>query len=283
MITYTPLDYRSRTKPVWCAGCGDYGVLAALYKALSVKKVNPKDVVIVSGIGCSSRLPDFVKAYGFHGAHGRALPVAIGIKAANPSLTVFVAGGDGDGLSIGAGHLPHAARKNVDITYILMDNAIYGMTKGQCSPTSELDFESGSSPYGTIEEPLDPIALSLIYGSTFVARGYSGSSKIDQLIDLIIKAVEHKGFSFIQVLSPCVTYNRVVTFQSLNAQVVDIDKEHDITDRNKALALALNEKKLYVGLFYKTDKPTFNERLDAISEECGKGGLDIERLYVKFT
>ncbi|MBI2560117.1 MAG: hypothetical protein HYW14_03160 [Planctomycetes bacterium] len=157
------------------------------------------------------------------------------------------------------------------------------MTKGQCSPTSELDFESGSSPYGTIEEPLDPIALSLIYGSTFVARGYSGSSKIDQLIDLIIKAVEHKGFSFIQVLSPCVTYNRVVTFQSLNAQVVDIDKEHDITDRNKALALALNEKKLYVGLFYKTDKPTFNERLDAISEECGKGGLDIERLYVKFT
>src|SRR3989304_6677912 len=165
MISYTPLDYRSRTKPVWCAGCGDYGVLAALYKALSLKKINPKDVVIVSGIGCSSRLPDFVKAYGFHGAHGRALPVAIGIKASNPSLTVFVAGGDGDGLSIGAGHLPHAARKNVDITYILMDNAIYGMTKGQCSPTSELDFESGSSPYGTIEEPLDPIPLSLISGS----------------------------------------------------------------------------------------------------------------------
>ncbi|GJQ58902.1 MAG: 2-oxoglutarate synthase [Candidatus Scalindua sp.] len=283
MKRHTPLDYKGRNKPVWCAGCGDYGVLAALFNAFSQKGIDTKDVAIVSGIGCSGRLPDFIKAYGFHGAHGRALPVAIGVKVANPSLHVFVVGGDGDGLSIGAGHFPHAARKNIDMTYILMDNSLFGMTKGQFSPTSPCKFESGSSPYGTLEEPMDPIALSLIYGSTFVARGYSGPSKIDALINIIREAMEHKGFSFIHALSPCITYNKVVTFQSLNAQVVDIDETHRIDDRNGALALALHEEKLSVGLFYKITKPTFNERLVVMNEKCGKRGLDIERLYAKFT
>ncbi|MDR4504876.1 MAG: thiamine pyrophosphate-dependent enzyme [Candidatus Scalindua sp.] len=283
MKRYTPLNYIGRNKPVWCAGCGDYGVLTALFNAFSQKEIDAKNVAIISGIGCSGRLPDFIKAYGFHGAHGRALPIAIGVKVANPSLNVFVVGGDGDGLSIGAGHFPHAARKNIDMTYILMDNSLFGMTKGQFSPTSPCKFESGSSPYGTLEEPMNPIVLSLIYGSTFVARGYSGPSKLNDLINLIREAMEHKGFSFIHVLSPCITYNRVVTFQSLNAQVVDIDEKHEITDRNEALALALREEKLSVGLFYKITKPTFNEKLVAMSEKCGKHGLDIEGLYTKFT
>ncbi|MDP2660544.1 MAG: thiamine pyrophosphate-dependent enzyme [Dehalococcoidia bacterium] len=199
-----PLAYRSELKPVWCPGCGDYGVLASMYQALSRRNVPPEDVVIVAGIGCSGRLPGYVNAYGFHGVHGRTLPIATGVKLANPSLTVFAVGGDGDGLAIGGGHIPHTARRNVDITYLMMDNSIYAQTKGQSSPTTSRDSESASMPYGTVEDPLNPIAMAIAYGVSFVARGYAARSQ--QLVELISRAMDHQGFSFIHVISPCVTH-----------------------------------------------------------------------------
>ena len=282
MPRYTPLEYRGIKRPIWCPGCGDYGVLSALYGALSRMDVDPKDLVIVSGIGCSGRLPDFVKAYGFHGAHGRALPVAQGIKVANPDLLVFAVGGDGDGLSIGGGHFPHIARRNVDITYIIMDNAIYGMTKGQYSPTSPPLLETGSSPYGVLEEPINPIALAIAYDASFVARAYVGPKWVEQLIDLIVQAVKHRGFSFIQVLSPCVTFNALQTYQSLNEQVAEIGSDHDPSNRAKAFDLALHTDKIYLGLFYKVERPTYEDRVKSVMEKTGKAQLDVEQLFYKF-
>lgn len=282
MPRYSPLEYRGRKRPIWCPGCGDYGVLSALYGALSRLDVDPKGLVIVSGIGCSGRLPDFVKAYGFHGAHGRALPVTQGIKVANPDLMVFAVGGDGDGLSIGGGHFPHIARRNIDVTYIIMDNAIYGMTKGQYSPTSPLLFETGSSPYGALDEPINPIALAIAYDASFVARAYVGPKWVEQLIDLIIQAVRHRGFSFIQVLSPCVTFNALQTYQSLNEMVTEIGPDHDSSDRARAFELALNTNNIYLGVFYKAERPTFEDRVKATMEKAGKTQLDMEQLFYKF-
>jgi 2-oxoglutarate ferredoxin oxidoreductase subunit beta len=211
-IKRTAKDYRSEVKPTWCPGCGDFAVLNALYKALAVKNVDPKDVVEVSGIGCSGRLPEFVSSYGLHVVHGRALPTAMGVKAANPDLTVIAVGGDGDGFAIGGGHVPHAIRRNVDITYIIMDNEVYGLTKGQPSPTTPpgmLAVSKASSmlkmaPQGVIETPLNIMAMVLTYGATFAARGFSG--KPNDLADLYVRAMDHNGFSFIQALSPCVTF-----------------------------------------------------------------------------
>ena len=174
---FTPKDYKSDLKPIWCAGCGDFGVLSALYKAMSQCNLDPEKTVIVSGIGCSSRLPGFVTTYGFHTVHGRALPIATGIKAARPELTVIVVGGDGDGYSIGAGHLPHCARRNPDITYLIMNNNTYGLTKGQVSPTSFIPRASlnvkldpkrwKTTPYGMMEDGLDPIAQAIAWDLSF--------------------------------------------------------------------------------------------------------------------
>ena len=173
---YTPQSYKGDEHPIWCPGCGDFGVLASLYNALAGLKINPKDLVVVSGIGCSGRTPGFVKSYGFHSVHGRVLPVALGVKLANPNLEVIGVGGDGDGFAIGGGHIPHAARRNSDMTYLIMDNATYGLTKGQYSPTSQVGFQAGSTPYGNIERPLNPLAMLIAYGATFIGQGYSGNS-----------------------------------------------------------------------------------------------------------
>ncbi len=196
-------DYKSTRKPVWCPGCGDYGVLNSIFGALAQIQLVPEKVAVVSGIGCSSRMPGFIKAYGFHGAHGRALPVAVGVKVANPELDVLVVGGDGDAFSIGGGHIAHVARRNIDLTYIVMDNEIYGLTKGQTSPTSNIGTHTKASPYGSVERPVDPISLLLAYGATYVARGFS--SKPKELTAMVEAGMRHRGFSFIQVLSPCVT------------------------------------------------------------------------------
>ena len=199
-------DYKSGNDPIWCPGCGDFGVLASLYDTLVAKQVDPKDVVFISGIGCSGRLPGFVTTYGFHGVHGRALPLAMGVKLArNPKLTgVPAVGGDGDAFAIGGGHIPHICRRNVDITYVVMNNEIYGLTKGQTSPTSPLGLDTGSTPLGNIEKPLNPIAMTLIYGAGFVARAYSG--KRQEMTSIVTRGVNHKGFSFIDAYSPCITF-----------------------------------------------------------------------------
>jgi len=201
----TAQDFKSDLKPIWCPGCGDYSVLTALAKALAELGRPREDIALVSGIGCSSRLPAYTSVYGFHGVHGRALAVAAGLKLARPDLTVLAAGGDGDGLSIGGNHFLHACRRNVDMTYLLMDNQVYGMTKGQASPTTAPDWcESKLTPHGTGVSPVLPLHLALAAGVGFFARGFSGNP--NELARLILAGITHPGFAVIHILSPCVTF-----------------------------------------------------------------------------
>lgn len=257
-------SYESETKPTWCPGCGDYSVLRALLKAFTELKIPQKDLVIVSGIGCSSNLPHFVNAYGFHGIHGRAVPVAEGIKWANPDLTVVVTGGDGDGYGIGLGHFIHAMRRNIDITYVVMDNEIYGLTTGQTSPTSSKGMKTKSSPFGAIDSPVNPIALALGAGATYISRGFSGDP--NHLTELIKNGIQHKGFSLVDVFSPCVTYNKVNTYQFFRERVYKLEEaRHDPTDMEAAYAKAIEwGDRIPIGLFYRTERPTYEEEEPAL-------------------
>lgn len=201
---YAAQQYKSATKPIWCPGCGDYTVLNAVTKALSLVGRPPHEVAVVSGIGCSSRIPAYTSCYGFHGVHGRSLAAATGLKVARPELTVLVASGDGDGYSIGGNHFLHACRRNVDLTYIVMDNHVYGMTKGQPSPTTEPDWDSKLSPGGTGVRSFHPLVIALASGANFVARAFSGDQ--NTTAEIIAAGIRHPGFSFIEILSPCVTF-----------------------------------------------------------------------------
>ncbi len=256
--------YESKTKPTWCPGCGDYAVLRALLKAFTELRIPPKDLVIVSGIGCSSNLPHFVNTYGFHGIHGRAMPVAEGIKWANPELTVVVTGGDGDGYGIGLGHFLHAMRRNVDLTYVVMDNEIYGLTTGQTSPTSMRGMRTKSSPQGAIDSPVNPIALALGAGATYISRGFSGDP--NHLAELIKGGIQHRGFALVDVFSPCVTYNKVNTYQWFRERVYKLDAvKHDSSNLEAAYARALEwGEKIPLGLFYQTRQPTYEEEEPAL-------------------
>ncbi len=197
-------DYISDVKPVWCPGCGDYHVLLSLSRALAQMELEPENIAVVSGIGCSSRIPAYTNCYGFHGVHGRALPLAAGLKVARPELTVLVMSGDGDGFSIGGNHFLHACRRNVDLTYVVMDNRVYGLTKGQPSPTTEPDWDSALSPGGTGLRPFHPLVIALASGANFVARCFSGD--VNGTARVLIEAIRHPGFSFVEILSPCVTF-----------------------------------------------------------------------------
>lgn len=199
-----PKDFKSDIKPVWCPGCGDYSVLSAFTKACAELGLRPEEVAVISGIGCSSRVPAYTNCYGFHGVHGRALALGTGLKIARPDLTVIVAGGDGDGFSIGGNHFLHACRRNIDITYVVMDNRVYGMTKGQPSPTTEPDWDSALTPGGSGLRPFNPLVIALASGANFIARGFSGDPA--GCARLIVEAVRHPGFSFVEILSPCVTF-----------------------------------------------------------------------------
>jgi len=274
----TVKDLKSDVKPIWCPGCGDYGVLNAFYRALVELRIPPETVVVASGIGCSGRFPAFVNAYGFHGVHGRVLPLATGIKTANPELTVFAMGGDGDAFSIGVGHIPHAARRNVDITYIVMDNEIYGLTKGQPSSTSPLGMERKASPYGTYDVPLNPLAMLLSYNASFVARGFS--SRPRDLTDLIVRAVQHPGFAFIQVLSPCVAfYNTYGHFKNI---AVDLPEDHDVTDRLAAMRYALDVETMWLGVFYQIDRPAHHSQVQSVAEQASRNGYSVETLLERY-
>ena len=255
-------DYKNDVEPIWCPGCGDFGDLAAFTQALAAMQLDIRDLCIVSGIGCSGRFSHFIKSYAYHTAHGRALPTAIGVKTANPKLNVFVVGGDGDGLSIGGGHLPHAARRNPDITYMILDNAIYGLTKGQTSPTSPFGMVTSTSPTGLEDPALDPLRMFLSYGVTFVARGFS--SDVKNVAKMVQAAVEHRGFSIIQLISPCPTFNQVITFDFMKERVVPIPETHDPSDLDAAFKLALDTGHYYTGVFYRNDSvPTMEDKLDA--------------------
>jgi 2-oxoglutarate ferredoxin oxidoreductase subunit beta len=290
-IQFQPKDYKSDLKPIWCAGCGDFGVLNALYKAMSLCNLDPTNTVVVSGIGCSSRLPGFVQTYGFHGVHGRALPIATGIKAARPELNVIVVGGDGDGYSIGAGHLPHCARRNPDITYLVMNNNTYGLTKGQVSPTSMVPLVSlgakvdskrwKTTPYGMFEEAINPMAQAIAWDVSFVARGFS--YKPNQLADLLSQAINHKGFALIDAFSPCPTFNQDQTDDYYKDHTYDVAETHDPTDRVRAFELALAKDGYPIGVIYRRDdKGSMMDQQKSLHARFADSPGDLSTLFSKF-
>jgi 2-oxoglutarate ferredoxin oxidoreductase subunit beta len=254
-------DYKTDLKPIWCPGCGDFAVLAAIQQALVAQQIDPKDLAIVSGIGCSSRLPGFVQCYGLHTVHGRSIPAATGLKLARPDLTVLAVGGDGDYFSIGLGHLPHGVRRDVNITCIVMDNEIYGLTKGQTSPTSPNGHVTKSTPTGNEAQPLNPLALVLASGATFVARGFSSQPK--QLAELIRLGMQHEGFAFIQAMSPCVTFYD--TYKLYKERVYQIPSDHDVTDREAAMRYALETDRMPLGIFYNVPAEKTKAQRETIS------------------
>ena len=269
-VTLTPKDFKSEVKPTWCPGCGDFGVLNSVYNTLATLKLPPDETVVVSGIGCSSRLPHFVKTFGFHSVHGRALPVAQGLKMARPDLTVVAVGGDGDFFSIGAGHLVHAALRNIDITVVVMDNEIYGLTKGQTSPTSPTGHTTKSTPYGLLASQFNPIATALSLNVSFVARGFS--SKPKELATLIEQGINHHGFSFIHALSPCPTFYNTMDVWKTN--VTPIPADHDSHNRFKAMELAMETERPFVGLFYQDERQTMDQAAHQLQNQAKAFDLD---------
>jgi 2-oxoglutarate ferredoxin oxidoreductase subunit beta len=267
---FQPADYKSDLKPVWCAGCGDFGALAALYRAMAKLQLEPWNTVVVSGIGCSSRLPGYVETFGFNGVHGRALTLATGVKASRPELNVIVVGGDGDGIAIGGNHFLHAARRNLDIAYFLMDNEIYGLTKGQAAPTTPAGDKTKSTYWGNPEPSVDPCELAISFGATWVGRGFSGDPKT--LTELMTQAMEHRGFAFLNVLSPCVTYRGDDQFKILKAKLKFLPSDHDRKSRAAALAYTRETDSLTTGVLYDVREPSLVERIEEVRAKAMKAG-----------
>ena len=269
MITVN--DFNGKVKPDWCPACGNFSQLTAIKGALTELQIEPKNTVIVSGIGCSSNLPEFIRAYGFHGLHGRVLPVASGVKWANSDLTVIGYGGDGDGFFEGTQHFFHTAKRNVDITYIVSDNQIFGLTTGQASPTSEIGFVSKSTPDGNIEKPVNPLTFGLAAGATFVARAFSGDPK--HLTEIIKRGIQHKGFSFIDVMSPCVTFNKLNTYDYFRKRVYKYEA-NDLKDFSAAYKISQEwGDKIPIGIFYEKTERSYID-MDPVASQTPM--IDIE-------
>lgn len=260
-------DFRNNVKPNWCPGCGDFSVQAAIQKAAANIGLEPEEVAIITGIGCSGRLSGYVNSYGVHGIHGRSLPLAQGVKMANKDLTVIASGGDGDGYAIGMGHTVHALRRNMNMTYIVMDNQIYGLTKGQTSPSSAPGFVTKSTPKGNIEQNVKPLELALSSGATFVAQGFS--SDIKGLTKMLEDAINHDGFSFVNVFSPCVTYNKVNTYDWFKENLTSIEdiEGFDVTDKSKATQKVLEYDSLIKGIVYQdTETPSYESQIEEMED-----------------
>ena len=269
-VEMKPKDYKSDVSVVWCPGCGHHGILNGIYRALSELGVEPSQMMSISGIGCSSRAPYFIQSYKMHTLHGRAGAVATGAQLARPDQLTMITGGDGDGFSIGGGHMPHMARKNVNLTYVLMDNHIYGLTKGQYSPTSRPELKAYTTPYGGPDEPMNPLLYMLTYGATYVAQAFAGKPKV--CADLIKGAMEHKGFSYVNLFSQCPSYNKIDTVQYFRDLMFDVPEDHDTSDLGAAMTMARPENhggKEPMGLLYKADKPTLDEKLHEIVVKVG--------------
>jgi 2-oxoglutarate/2-oxoacid ferredoxin oxidoreductase subunit beta len=277
-------DYKTEVHNDWCAGCGDFGILSAIQMALSDMQISKHAAAIFSGIGCSGKTPHFINTYGVHTLHGRVLPFAQGAKLSNPNLEIIAVGGDGDGLGIGAGHFVSAGRRNVDLLYIIFDNGVYGLTKGQASPTLKLGLKTKSLPQPNANNSVNPISLALIAGFTFIARGYS--YEVRHLKDLIKKAIQHKGLAFLDVLQPCPTYNDINTkewFQGMDninpesgRQIPRTYKleetgydgvvrsDDEINNKMAKVVEKSNEwgDKIPIGIFYQNEHiPTFEDRI----------------------
>ncbi len=260
----TASELRAATIPDWCPGCGDHAILMCVKGAIAELGLDPKDVLIVSGIGCSSKLPHYVKTYGFHGIHGRPLPIATGAKLANRDLKVIVISGDGDCYGIGMSHFIHAVRRNVDLALLVHDNQIYGLTTGQTSPTSDFGFKTKTTPEGSIESAVRPLALALSAGGTFVSRGFAGSPK--QLTGLIKEAITHRGTGLVDILQPCVTFNRVNTYAWFRERVYDLTlTDYRPEDRMKAMTKAMEwGDKIPLGVLFKEEKPVYGDLMPAL-------------------
>jgi len=274
MATVTKIDdLNVKEKMQWCPGCGNFGLLSALKGAIFELGLKRHETVIVSGIGCSSKTPHYVNTYGFETLHGRPLPVASGIKLANTDLTVIAEGGDGDGYGIGVQHFVHIMRRNYDLTYIVHNNQVYGLTTGQASPTSLIGMKTKTTPWGVIETPFNPVAYAILGGATYVARGFAGEP--DHLKELIKGGIAHKGFALIDVFQPCVTFNYLNTYQWFQERVYKLetqDPKHDASDREAAMEKALEDsksgyKKVPIGLFFKEERPTYEDQLPQIKEK----------------
>jgi 2-oxoglutarate ferredoxin oxidoreductase subunit beta len=272
-------DFRNKIKPNWCPGCGDFSVLSAIQRAAANSGVEPEQLAIISGIGCSGRISGYVNSYGFHTIHGRALPVAQGLKMANKDLTVIASGGDGDGFAIGTGHTVHSIRRNIDVTYIVMDNHIYGLTKGQTSPRSDAGFVTKSTPKGSIEQSISAMEMALTVGATFV--GQSFSSDLKGLTALIEAGIAHKGFSLINVFSPCVTYNKINTYDWFKENLVKIDEieGYDSSDVHLAMETLMKNKGLVTGLIYQNkERQSYQELIQGYSDKpLSESNLHIEQ------
>ncbi|MBX0285868.1 MULTISPECIES: 2-oxoacid:ferredoxin oxidoreductase subunit beta [Haloarcula] len=278
-------DFKSDKQPTWCPGCGDFGTMNGMMKALAETGNDPDNTFIVAGIGCSGKIGTYMHSYALHGVHGRALPVGIGVKMANPDLEVMVSGGDGDGYSIGAGHFIHACRRNVDMSYVVMDNRIYGLTKGQASPTSREDFETATTPDGPNQPPVNPKALALASGATFIAQTFSSNSQ--RHAEIVQEAIEHDGFGFVNVYSPCVTFNDVDTYDYFRDTIEDLDEtDHDRHDREQAKDKILEGDKEYMGVLYQDENSVpFEERegvegsMAEIPDGAPEGAMDLVREF----
>lgn len=259
-MAVTLADHRG-VKPTWCPGCGDFAVVASLQQAFVKLGIAPENAAVVSGIGCSGKISQYGKAYGFHTLHGRSLPVAQAVKLANRDLTVVAAGGDGDGYGIGMGHLVHAIRRNTNMTYMVMNNQIYGLTVGQASPTSGVGHKTKTTPYGNVDVPIDPLELALSQDVSFLARGFSGNPK--QLAELIAEAISHPGFALIDIFSPCVTFNKINTYETFRADLKPISEvapNHDVNDIDAATKLVRETNGMVTGVIYKSpNRPTSAE------------------------
>ncbi len=281
-VTLKINDYKSDIAPIWCPGCGDFGVVNSIYRSLAELQLQPENVAVVSGIGCSSRLPGYMGTYGFNTVHGRILPIATGIKMANPEITVIGTGGDGDGFSIGMGHIPHAVRRNVDMTYIVMDNEIYGLTKGQLSPTAPQGDITKTSIYGSVETPIEPVKFMLGIGATFVARTYAGNPK--HMADIITAGIKHKGFAFIDAMSSCRTYKGVEQNKLMRQNTYYLeDTDYDPTDRAAALEIASDTERFAAGVIYQEEAPTYDGLYADVQRKAQqKGTPEIQDLLQRY-
>jgi 2-oxoglutarate/2-oxoacid ferredoxin oxidoreductase subunit beta len=314
-MEYKLVDFKTPVHNDWCAGCGDFGILNAIQMSLYELEIAPHQAAIFSGIGCSGKTPHFINTFGIHTLHGRVLPFAQGAKLANPNLKILAVGGDGDGLGIGSGHFVNSGRRNIDITYIIYNNGVYGLTKGQASPTLKLGMKTKSLPQPNVNDSINPIALACISGFTYIARGYSYDIK--HLKDVIKKGIEHGGLSFIDVLQPCPTYNDINTKEWYQSFTLDennpsiripkiykleeegyngvVDNDEDSSDKIiKAIEKSKEwENRIPVGVFYENkNTPTYEERLQSridnykeyppalqtIKDENGNPNINIDRL-----
>ena len=263
----TPLELKTKSKIQWCPGCGNFGILTAVKSAISEAGLERHNTCIVSGIGCSGKTPQYVNVYSFEGIHGRVLPVATGIKLANHKLTVIGHSGDGDGYGIGMCHFMHALRRNIDMTYIVHDNQIYGLTKGQYSPTSDKGFSTKSAPEGAIEEPVNPMELAIAGGATFVSRGFVG--ELDHLKKLIVQAIRHRGFALVDILQPCVSFNYKNTYKWYKERVYKLEDLKDYNPENKIQALEKAFEwgdKIPIGVLYKETRNLYEDYLPQIKD-----------------